>query len=498
MLIPHLVTSLYLLVSVTAYDAPQKCGLWNRDEEISRILDEFATRLPRKEHLTDIKFKTLTQRLDHFAPSVMDTWEQRYAENLDHYRGNNLIFLMIGGAGAMNELWLKLGLMAKQAEKFKAATFVIEHRFYGESRPGRDLTTKSLQYLSSDQALADYAHFITQMNLEHGFKNPKWIVFGASYGGSLAAWLRYKYPHLVYAALSSSGSLFAKADFHEWFEVITKSLSTLGGPKCVDAIKTANKIMSENVHNKKKREYYRDLFDLCEPFEGDKKEISSFFWSMAFPFFIPAQSLNKKEIEKGCAIMTDESIKSPVNRYAKYNEQFRGNELCQSIKYSTIIGTLNDTAYGCGCGGRQWWYQCCTEFGWYMTSNRKDDTFGDKIDLDFFNGICTKAYDIKFDIPFVETSANETNLHYGGYDLPVTRVVFVTGQSDPWAPLSITSKPPKGSIAISIKGGTHCSDILPERDTDTEQVKRARAKISRTLERWTKGKEFEEEEEEEE
>lgn len=52
------------------------------------------------------------------------------------------------------------------------------------------------------------------MNEEYSLSpDVKWIVFGGSYSGSLAAWLRLKYPDLVQGAVSTSGPLLAKFDF---------------------------------------------------------------------------------------------------------------------------------------------------------------------------------------------------------------------------------------------------------------------------------------------
>lgn len=76
------------------------------------------------------------------------------------------------------------------------------------------MSTKNLAYLNSEQALADLAYFIIKMKDKYKLDdNSKWIAFGGSYPGSLAAWLRKKYPHLIHGSISSSGPLLAKIDF---------------------------------------------------------------------------------------------------------------------------------------------------------------------------------------------------------------------------------------------------------------------------------------------
>lgn len=76
-----------------------------------------------------------------------------------------------------------------------------------------DLSTDNLRYLSSRQALADLAHFRRVMAEARGLTNAKWVAFGGSYPGSLAAWFRLKYPHLVHAAVATSAPVHATVNF---------------------------------------------------------------------------------------------------------------------------------------------------------------------------------------------------------------------------------------------------------------------------------------------
>lgn len=77
-----------------------------------------------------------------------------------------------------------------------------------------DLSTTNLQYLTSKQSLADIAAFVVGIRQKHSLSpTQKWIAFGGSYPGSLAAWAREKYPDLIWGSISSSGPLLAKVDF---------------------------------------------------------------------------------------------------------------------------------------------------------------------------------------------------------------------------------------------------------------------------------------------
>jgi len=71
---------------------------------------------------------------------------------------------------------------------------------------------KNLPYLSSQQAVEDIAAFINAQNSASGESNPKWVVWGAAYGGALALWLRTKYPTLTVGAVASSPLISLELD----------------------------------------------------------------------------------------------------------------------------------------------------------------------------------------------------------------------------------------------------------------------------------------------
>jgi lysosomal Pro-X carboxypeptidase len=73
------------------------------------------------------------------------------------------------------------GLMWETAPLFGALLVFAEHRYFGRSQPfGDSPTPAQLVYLSSEQALADYANLISALRGRLGLTNNMFVAFGAA------------------------------------------------------------------------------------------------------------------------------------------------------------------------------------------------------------------------------------------------------------------------------------------------------------------------------
>lgn len=60
---------------------------------------------------------------------------QRYFVNDTFYKSGGPIFLMIGGEGEAQPIWMVQGAWIHYAREMNALCFQLEHRFYGKSHP---------------------------------------------------------------------------------------------------------------------------------------------------------------------------------------------------------------------------------------------------------------------------------------------------------------------------------------------------------------------------
>ncbi|XP_063240826.1 putative serine protease K12H4.7 [Bacillus rossius redtenbacheri] len=436
------------------------------------------------------------QKLDHFNPTKTTTWKQKYYTNSTFYKVGGPVFLLIGGEGAANATWMVQGSWLDYAAEHNALCFQLEHRFYGDSHPTKDTSVKNLAYLSSEQALADAANFIAGMTEKHKLpRGTKWVAFGGSYPGSLAAWLRLKYPHLVHAAVSTSGPLLALADFGDYFGVVKASLSTTG-EGCVEAIQNATRQIDLLLRDMVGLNTMKSLFRLCNDVDPDNaNDIANLYVTLADNFagvvqynkdnraFEGAKAANVT-IDVVCGVMTDASVGPAVRRYARVSNMLLDayGEKCFDFSYARMLASMRNTSWGSG-GARQWTYQTCTEFGFFQTSSQKEQVFGDKFPVEFYIQQCSDIFGRRFDAELLSAGIERTNLMYGALSVDVSNVVFVHGSIDPWHALGITRNT-SSAPAIFIEGTAHCANMYPSLPTDPPQLTAARSEIGRLIRQW--------------
>ncbi|XP_071402429.1 thymus-specific serine protease isoform X2 [Centroberyx affinis] len=440
-----------------------------------------------------------TQKLDHFNGADVREWKQRYFVNEAFYKPDGPVFLMIGGEGPASPAWMQNGTWLTYAKKLGALCLMLEHRFYGKSHPTADLSTDNLRFLSSRQALADLAHFRTVVAEARGLTNRKWVAFGGSYPGSLAAWFRLKYPHLVHASVATSAPVRAAVNFPEYLEVVWRSLAS-EDTECPLLVKKASDTLLERLKDPQTYNNISKDFNLCSKLQLQTEMDSAYLLETLAGSFMDVVQYNQDNrmasqgavganitIKVLCGVMRDASLGEPYARYAAVARLMMDtfSMKCVDANYTNYLRDMTNTSWDgpAAGGGRQWVYQTCTEFGFYQSTDSPNQPFGG-FPLPYHVKQCADFYNVSAET--LAEAVAQTNEYYGGYDIRATRIVFPNGSIDPWHALGITQDITPDLPAVFINGTAHCANMYPARSQDPLQLGLARDHIFVLLELWLK------------
>ncbi|KAL1505364.1 hypothetical protein ABEB36_004948 [Hypothenemus hampei] len=441
------------------------------------------------------------QKIDHFKPTDLRTYNQRYHVNDEYYLDSdakNHIFLMLGGEWEATTSWLTYGSWLESAEQYGALLIYLEHRFYGLSQPFEDWSTENLEYLSSHQALADAATFIEFINVDYNITDPKWIVFGGSYSATLATWLRYKYPHLVTGAVASSGPLEAVLDFHEYLEVVGNGMKRYS-QSCVDNIKEAFAGLDElSTSCLEDPEVYKDIdegFLLCdslESSEGNDEDLMNLFETIIdddFAYLVQYHGRLSISIDDICEILVNDTAdnSTALKRLAQAHVFMlnSSNTECTDYKYENLLADWRNTTIDRSLIMRQWFYQTCTEFGFFQTTNQEDPVFGSRVDVTFFTDLCVQIFGAYFNSSFTSQAIETTNTIFGGRNITISNVIHFHGLVDPWHALGrLSTSEEVGDTVILVEDVAHCASMYTQKETDPEALNEARTKIHELIGQW--------------
>lgn len=221
------------------------------------------------------------QPVDHFnglANSPWATFKQRVCIH-DAFRrpqdGEDIPMLFYTGNEGPVDLYVNnTGLMWSLGKELGAILVFAEHRYFGESFPNLDGMENCMAYVSSAQALADYAEVVPYVKSKLGIAHDaKVVAFGGSYGGMLAAYFRLRYPHVCNAgAVAGSapvlGFATSRPALDGAYAAIAQGIEDSEGnfdQQCWDSFLSAWAVISLLYESKEGRDLIQKELGWCSP-----------------------------------------------------------------------------------------------------------------------------------------------------------------------------------------------------------------------------------------
>lgn len=375
--------------------------------------------------------------------------------------------------------------MWELAPKFQAMVVFAEHRYYGKSLPfGADSYSgpDKLGYLTSEQALADFADLLMYLNPK--YERPV-IAFGGSYGGMLAAWIRMKYPHLVDGALAASAPIRQfEVECDIFNRVLTSVYKTAINANCSLNIQKLWDTMKKMFATQSGKDYLNTKFNFCAKLNKteDLDEFVDYLTDVlgnlamqnypypseflaplpAYPVRVFCQQLNT-------TFATNEKL---VDAFAGALSIYTHSSKCLNIS----------SAYDQNMGDLGWNFQACTEMVMPMCQNGTTDMFLPKSwNLAEYSDDCFKKFKVR------PRAAPEAVTQYGGGRLyAASNIIFSNGLLDPWSGGGVFNVPGNARelYAFIIPEGAHHIDLRAANVDDPKSVTDVRKQYVQIFSKW--------------
>ena len=167
-----------------------------------RLMDPVAKSKPNLDRNDNVKEYMFETDVDHFdSKGKSDKFKMRYLVQDDYWDPETgPILFYAGNEGNVYSFYDNSGFMTETiAKETKGLVVFAEHRYFGVSYPFEPevaFTPENNVYLTVEQVMVDYVDLVGYIRQEYNMTDKACIVFGGSYGGMLAGWIRMKYPHV--------------------------------------------------------------------------------------------------------------------------------------------------------------------------------------------------------------------------------------------------------------------------------------------------------------
>lgn len=452
----------------------------------------------------------ITQQLNHFDPAeaASGSYQQRYFVCAsEHFNAQNGSIFFYAGNEADVELYLNhTGLMWENARAFQALVVFAEHRYFGKSIPFPPETLlDNMQFLSSTQALADFAVLIDALKVELKADVPV-IGFGGSYGGMLAAWLRMKYPNVVDGVIAASAPVLAfggdiehPVDSEGFQRVSAFDMSPAAGAStnCIPNVRRAIASFTEIGQTPAGRRHLATLFRLCDV---DSLQTQDDVTGLVYSAIGAFGNMAMGNYPYPSAYITEgqgELPTYPVRAACQHLEAELEDTDALLEAFRDSVGVFYNVSQGEKCyfpaappsasnqsaidiKGNFWGYLECSELYMPFSSDGVHDVFpaapADEA-LDDANCMATWG---------VHLRPRWATIEYGGVKAlrSASNIVFSNGDYDPWSATGVLFNVSDSVVAVPVAGGAHHVDLFFTHALDPPSLTQARATELQHMRKW--------------
>lgn len=351
----------------------------------------------------------------------------------------------------------------------------------------RDTTTSNLQYLDIDQSLADLRRIIEAKKRKYGLRT-KVIVAGGSYAGTMAAWMRYKYPLHVDGAWASCAPVEARTDFFGYKEMVGHAYRKEGGDECYNLIQDGFAALQDLI-NKGDTKRIEQEFAFCYPLNASNVfDVTNFYYGVQNMLSGQIQSAKPGSTAEICDYMTHSFWPDPLAGLAAFFRLAYGTEFCYYHFFDGDIQYGLDTTWtgsASASGYRTWIFQTCDQFGWFQTAGTsKNQPYGDTVPVSFTIEICRRLFGNRYNSLTVPLKIAATNLKYRGISLATSNIYWTHGELDPWIAGGIQSENNPLSPVDIIPGAPHTTELLSIYPDDTDEMVAVKKRAKELMLSW--------------
>jgi len=475
----------------------------------------------------------ITQYIDHFNWAIPEgssngTYQMRYMTYDGFVKNGKIdtVFFYCGNEDAVDLYVNNTGFMWELGQKLNAYLVFAEHRYYGKSLPFPPRTPLCLNYLTTEQAMADYAYLISYLrsNITDGNHVP-FIGFGGSYGGMLGSWFRMRYPDALDGVIAASAPIWnfmylnPPFDYNAFYKIVTRDASAAGGATdyCSQNVAYAWPRIANLSQTTNGRSLLEKAFLTCQPLSTQQEAYGLISWAqdpwpdmaegnypypsdymthgdgkpmVAWPIRAACEYLNKDLRSDDNSLFTGmrQAVAIYYNRTGVgltcfYNGQAAELSPPRSVEFGSRLrptkGLIDRSITDCK---GTWGYQYCTEMVMPFASGVGQDMFypPDPWNLTATTLNCQFSWNVTPRAEWATIGLPGSNLNENRF----SNIVFSNGLLDPWSGGGVLQNISNSVLAFIIPNGAHHLDLMWSNPADPQDVISVRAMEENQIRNW--------------